>query len=496
MKRYCFASLKALAPLVLALSLLALPAGAADLQSLVDRVAAQRPFDRAELGVSIVDVKTGRTLASRQAGVEFAPASNFKLLVAATALAYLGANDHMTTQLVARGPLAGSTLQGDLILVGGGDPVLSRGDLQGAVAAVKAAGITRISGTVLADGTLFDRQRYGAGWAWDDAPFYYQVPIEALSVDEGTEEITASAGSSASEPIILDVAPDGGYMTVTSSALTVAPNGPDDVDCFRSPGSRSIQIVGHMPVGAAPEKLPCAVEDNLDYAASVAKQLLRDAGISVADAALGGAPPNAPLDVANDSLETRSLGQRYPGGTVVWAHQSPPLAELLKRMLPPSDNFIADELMKMLPVVTFKQRGTFDGGMKVERQFLRRLGLDPTTIDGGDGSGLSQGDRITPADLTAILRWEATHAQGETFVAALARAGFDGTLKHRMTGSDAVGRVRAKDGYIWHVSTLSGYAQTKRHGLVAFSIMFNGAMGPIGPFKEAEDRIVESIVDL
>ena len=491
-----FGRLKTTATAVVFALALAGRANAAELQSLVDRIAAQAPFARAQLGVSVVEVQTGRSLASRQAGVEFAPASNFKLLVAATALAYLGPNFHMTTQLLARGALAGSELQGDLILVGGGDPVLSRRDLQAAVAAVKAAGIARVSGAVLADGALFDRQRYGAGWALDDAPFYYQVPIEALAVDEGTEQITASAGARAGDPVTLAVVPDGGYMTIVSSAVTVALGGPDDVDCFRSPGSRAIQIIGHMPIGAQPEKLPCAVEDNLDYAASVFKQLLRDNGVVVDEAAPGSAPPNSPLDIEDNAPDPRALGQRYPSSSVIWVHQSPPLAELLRRMLPPSDNFIADELMKMLPVAAFKQRGTFDGGLKVEEQFLRGLGRDPATIDGGDGSGLSQGDRITPSDLTSILRWEASHPAGAPFVAALARVGIDGTLKHRMAGSDAVGRVRAKDGYIWHVSTLSGYAQTKHHGLVAFSIMFNGALGPIKPFKDAEDRIVEALVDM
>jgi len=149
----------------------------------------------------------------------------------------------------------------------------------------------------------------------------------------------------------------------------------------------------------------------------------------------------------------------------------------------------------MFPVAALHQRGTFDGGNAVEGKFLAGLGLDPASIDGGDGSGLSQGDRITPHDLATILRWETRSSSGASFVNALALAGVNGTVRHHLLGSDAVGRVRAKDGYIWHVSTFSGYARTKRHGTIVFSVMFNDANGRLKPFLAAEDKIVETIVD-
>ena len=150
----------------------------------------------------------------------------------------------------------------------------------------------------------------------------------------------------------------------------------------------------------------------------------------------------------------------------------------------------------MLPVAALHQRGTFDGGAAVERKFLASLGLDPATLDNGDGSGLSQGDRITPHDLAAVLAWEARSSRtGTAFVNSLALAGVNGTVRRHLRGSDAVGRVRAKDGYIWHVSTFSGFARTKQHGTIVFSIMFNDAVGKLKPFQAAQDKIVETIVD-
>src|SRR4029077_8464086 len=133
------------------------PAQVASFRAYVDRLAGLPPLTNAHIGVSIVQPASGRVLVARDADGEFAPASNFKLLDAATALAYLGPRTRFVTQLFARGALDQGMLDGDLILVGGGDPVLARSDLRDAVAAVAAHGIQSVTGTVLVDESFFDR---------------------------------------------------------------------------------------------------------------------------------------------------------------------------------------------------------------------------------------------------------------------------------------------------------------------------------------------------
>jgi serine-type D-Ala-D-Ala carboxypeptidase/endopeptidase (penicillin-binding protein 4) len=465
------------------------------LARVVNALASAYPMDTARLGVSVVDTATGRVLFERDANNEFAPASNFKLLDAAAALAFLGTQFRYRTDLYARGPLSGDTLQGDLVLVGGGDPVLARDDLRRAAAEVTRMGIRRIAGTVLVDDSYFDEQRYGGDWAWDDLPYYYQPPVQALSVDEGVANVTVTPGSEPGARVAASIEPNGGMMSIVSDAVTTPAGGTNDVDCFRSPGSRTIVIVGHYPADAQPFTFGCAVENSALYAAAVFTQLLRDGGVSIGRAPIGKLPSSTPLDIEVPAPESTLTAARYADARLIWSHQSPTLAQLLAHMMPPSDNFIADHLFKTLPVVALHQRGTFDGGATVERSFVSLLGLDARSIDNGDGSGLSQGDRITPHDLAEILLWETRSSTGDFFMRSLAQAGINGTVKHRLSGSDAVGRVRAKDGYIWHVSTLSGYADTLHHGTIVFCIMFNDANGSIAPFFDAEDKIVETIVD-
>ncbi|MFI5388621.1 MAG: D-alanyl-D-alanine carboxypeptidase/D-alanyl-D-alanine-endopeptidase [Candidatus Eremiobacterales bacterium] len=461
----------------------------AALAHLVRSIDAEYPMRTATLGVSIVDAASGKTLFAQDADKEFAPASNFKLVDAASALAYLGPDFRYRTDLLERGTVQNGVLSGDLILRGGGDPVLSRADLERAAKAVVAAGITRITGTVLPDDRVFDRQRYGSDWAWDDMQYYYQPPIQALGVDEGLAYVTVTPGTAAGDPLIATIEPNGGVMTVRSDAQTAPKGGTNDVDCFRSPGSTQIEIVGHFPLGSAPFRFGCAVEDSSAYATGTLAQLLPDAGVAV-----GRAPAGPRVEIGMLDIEDPAFVAPLDL-PVLWSHDSAPLHDIVAKMMPPSDNFIAEHLFKMLPVAAFHQRGTFDGGAAVERKFIGSLGLDPRTLDNGDGSGLSQGDRVTPHDLTTILEWETRSSTGHDFIDALALAGINGTVRHHLLGSDAIGRVRAKDGYIWHVSTFTGYAWTKNHGLVIFSIMFNDANGLLKPFQHAQDRIVETIVD-
>ncbi len=98
------------------------------------------------------------------------PASTLKLLTAICALENLGMKGEFHTTLHQNGTVSSGTLHGDLIIVGGFDPLLSLGDLQSLAHSVKSAGITRIDGRIIGDVSMTDTLRMGNGWSWDDYP--------------------------------------------------------------------------------------------------------------------------------------------------------------------------------------------------------------------------------------------------------------------------------------------------------------------------------------
>jgi serine-type D-Ala-D-Ala carboxypeptidase/endopeptidase (penicillin-binding protein 4) len=307
------------------------PAEVASFRAYVDRLAGLAPLNNARIGVSVMQVATGQVLAAREADGEFAPASNFKLLDAATALAYLGPRHRFVTQLFARGALDQGVLDGDLILVGGGDPVLARNDLRNAAAAVAAHGIQSITGTVLVDESFFDRQRYGGGWAWDDFPYYYQPPIQSLAIEEGTADIAVAPDRSSGQPVTAAIEANGGAMTVVSRAITSPAHGLDDADCFRSPGATQIAIIGHIPADAKPDVFQCAVDDTAAFAAGTLRDMLRQSGVAIGPAPRGSVPDGGQLDIEDRSPLTGPAAARYPDATMVWSHASPTIAGLVKK---------------------------------------------------------------------------------------------------------------------------------------------------------------------
>jgi D-alanyl-D-alanine carboxypeptidase/D-alanyl-D-alanine-endopeptidase (penicillin-binding protein 4) len=123
-------------------------------------------------GAYVVDLGTGRTLYSRNADQALAPASNEKLLTTAAALVRLGQETTLDT-VVRAAPDAvlqpDGTLEGDLILVGAGDPSLNDVAMRDLVAQLRARGIKRVTGAIVGDESLFDNRRgsYDSGFGYD-----------------------------------------------------------------------------------------------------------------------------------------------------------------------------------------------------------------------------------------------------------------------------------------------------------------------------------------
>lgn len=116
----------------------------------------------------VYDLAADTIIYTHDARQALRPASTMKLLTAITALDRLGADYLYRTRLAYTGEVRDSTLHGDIYIIGGFDPLLSRDDLRAFAHAVHEAGINTVAGRLIADETMKDTLRYGAGWCWDD----------------------------------------------------------------------------------------------------------------------------------------------------------------------------------------------------------------------------------------------------------------------------------------------------------------------------------------
>jgi serine-type D-Ala-D-Ala carboxypeptidase/endopeptidase (penicillin-binding protein 4) len=168
------------------------------------------------------------------------------------------------------------------------------------------------------------------------------------------------------------------------------------------------------------------------------------------------------VDVARGARRGRTPGD----AALVTEWRSQPVTELLRLMNQPSDNFMAEMLVKVLGA-QFGGAGSTEAGTAVMREELGKLDIDAQIVD---GSGLSRSDRTSPRDVVTLL---GEHDGDVAFTGSLAVAGRSGTIATRMRGTAAQDRCRAKTGTLRDVSALAGYCTAAGGRQVAFAFLMN-----------------------
>lgn len=206
------------------------PAGSrAALRPYADSLIANPMFRTANWGVLVVDPLSGDTLYSHNAGKLFMPASNQKLLTGATALTQLGPDFRFVTRFATNGPQRDSTLDGDLIVVGRGDPTFSdsmrAGDYRNAFRdmadSLSSRGIRRIRGSLRRAGDAFPDSTYGFGWQVDDLRTSSGAVVDELFVNEGLlpGKRVRSNGDTVSAPVVIRE-PAAAFLDAFAAALS------------------------------------------------------------------------------------------------------------------------------------------------------------------------------------------------------------------------------------------------------------------------------------
>jgi D-alanyl-D-alanine carboxypeptidase/D-alanyl-D-alanine-endopeptidase (penicillin-binding protein 4) len=444
----------------------------------------------AEVGVAILDLETGAPLYERDAGRPLIPASNEKLVTTACALDRLGGGHRFETLLFRAGELRGDTLQGDLIVRGGGDPCMdARFDgVPDAVPrrfarALREAGIRRVTGDVVADDRLFDREFRHPGWPRDQLDRWYTAPVSALSLNDACVDVTVAPGARPGLPVAVTLAPACALFEVDLRAITTGERREHVISVERRLGTDRLIVRGAALAGAQPVSTSVTVEDPALFFAAVLRERLVEEGVAVG----GRARLFSESDAAREVVP-------------VAGHVSL-LAEALPVTNKRSQNFYAEMLLKSIAAAEGRGPGSFAGGAAALARFLREGGAREGSFVIEDGSGLARGNRIAPREIARLLVRMAGHREAALYVASLAAPGEPGgTLEGRIRSPLARGRVRAKTGTIHGVSALSGYVFSKDEALlprrgVAFSILANGLRRGVGPAREAQDACVSVLLE-
>ena len=417
----------------------------------------------------IADARSGRILYEHNGRLPLVPGSTIKLVTAAAALDTLGPNYRFATSVVTNGTLSDGKLNGNLWLVGGGDPELTSDDLRRGVHALSLRGLDAVAGGVFADGSRFGSDAVNATWLPEDLPYGWAAPASAISIDGGSVQftITPQAGSEAT----VAVDPPGVAEHVIASVSTAASDADNTLRIDTLPDGSGYEVSGQIPYGA-PQKYWRSVPHPTRAAAASLLQMLRLAGITVDGfAAEKPAPESA---------------------QVLWRHHSRTLDKIVQRMFFDSDNHIAEELLRTLGWKTFGV-GTLPKSVAAEQKWLTLHGVSIEGETLADGSGLSAANKISAQMLASALRVLARQPLPEEPYKLLPRAGLEGTVAVRDLSSEARGRVYAKDGYIEGASGIAGYVLTAHHGPLIFVFLVNDWQRGLDAVWDGENQVLDRL---
>lgn len=434
--------------------------------------------DTATVGVHAVELDSGETVYAYSPDELRVIASNMKLFTTAAALDSFGAGYFYETRLLMRGNLrGGGVLQGDLGVVGSGDPQISGrnydGDAYGPfrpwARELREKGVRRVTGDLWLAHGLFKGPLVHPDWPRDQLTSWYEAPVAALSFMDNCILVRVSPGR-AGKPAVVETVPPVPLFQVESTATTRA----------KGRGSLAINRVGtilyvrgSINQSSGPFETWVTVPDPVLYFGSALRAALAEEGVEIEG-------------------NIRPI-ERLPGE--VWERVGVLRSDLLTAVRTTnkrSQNFYAESLAKKLGARRCNE-GSWDGAVRAVSEFLVSIGLPRGSFKMVDGSGMSRGNRFTPRHLTTLLRHMFFHPLGKEFAQSLPYGGEDmGSWKRRFAAPPYRGNVFAKTGTLAGVSTLSGYAKAVSGKSYAFSILINGSRGDA---RSAQDRIVMALID-
>lgn len=411
-------------------------------------------------GFVLYDPATSKIISSYNESAPLIPASTTKLLTTETAMNLLGSDFKWTTQLEYSGNVdENGVLNGDLYLVGSGDPSLGTNKagagnyttlIRDFLYAIKDKGIKRVNGNLYLQTAIFkDNKKVSLpeNIVWLDYKNYY-LPVGSTSnVDPKTEKLVAKQGSPLKE--------NNQYYYI-------------------SPYTHQPAYTEEYMGGSLHTKLA----DVPTYLGNNLRASMLKSGVAITGKVL-------PETVVKPVVEPH---------TTIYTYKSPTLSEIVFYTNQHSDNALAEALLK---TSGFQKKGdqTLQSGKEVVVEHLQNINFDTTGFNYVDGSGLSRAHSVTPLAQVRFLASLMNKEYFKDYFDSLPVGGQSGTLK-RMFNGTGNGQVFAKTGTLNKVKTLAGFVKTNSGKTLIFSFLANNFAGSVPQVKAKMEQALEPVINL
>ncbi len=426
------------------------------LESAYHRFVNDSQLKYATVSFSAIDNNTGKVLFSNNENTGLAPASTLKVITSATALDLLGEDFTFKTNIFYRGEIKDGTLNGDLIITGGGDPTLGSDRwektqknqiLNKILFNLQQKGINKITGYVIGDASAWDTQSLPVGWIWQDMGNYYGAGTSALCWGENSFELGFTAGKTIGSSVKINNGDVYPFLQLTNELTTGNYGSGDNVYAYSAPYTSQVFLRG-------------------TYGIDLKKQI----GLSL---------PNPPLamayDVASFLNKNGYRTEEFKAGIepvddatdrhLLFTITSPPLSEVVYWFNQKSINLYGEQLVRVLAEKFGKSTSTVEG-IKVINDYWEKRGVEPEALRILDGSGLSPSDRVSTMAMVKIL----SYAKKQPWFSAYLKS-FPLRNQQKM-----------KSGTIANVLAYSGFQGSSNE--ISFSIIVNNYTGSASQMRQ------------
>lgn len=439
------------------------------LKKKIDQILSDPRLDGVSIGVSVRRAQDGELIYTQNGQLHLHLASNMKLITGVTALNVLGPDYRFNTTIATDGNIKGQVLQGNLYMIGQGDPTLLKEDLDQFAKDLKAKGIQKIKGDLIADESWYDDVRYSQDLNWSDEENYPGAPISALTLspnddyDASTVIVEVFPGKEINDPPTVKLTPETDVIEIVNRAKTVAKDADRKITVEREHGTNRMIINGTIPVGANETRVWRTVWDPALYTLDVFHKSLTE------------------QDITFIGKHKQKKGIAPKKLTTLTSKKSITLEELMIPFMKLSNNGHGETLVKEMGRIVYDE-GSWDKGLQVMEETLESYDMDKKHFLLRDGSGMSHKNLVTTDALTQLLYTVQSEPWFDIFENAQPVAGeserlVGGTLRFRMTEEPTKGNVKAKTGSLTGVNTLSGYVTSADGEKLIFSILINNQIG-------------------
>ncbi|WKZ71277.1 MAG: D-alanyl-D-alanine carboxypeptidase/D-alanyl-D-alanine-endopeptidase [Melioribacteraceae bacterium] len=449
-----------------------------ELRSELDDIFSDPNFVNAFWGASIYSLKTGETIYKLNTDKSFKPGSVLKLFTTSTALLLLGPDYKFKTTFFTDGKIINGVLEGNLIIVGFGDPTITSGDgkenddFKSWIDSLNHQGIYSIKGDLILYDDNFETSMYGKSLV---ARYDYNCSSPysgSFVLNENNYEIILEPTEPGSLSKVFFTL-FGKKYSIINNVFTNSKIKENQIE-YKVEDNNKIIIDGQISLNSDPHFIKIPINNPSQFFANAFYEVLVEEGLVVK----GSAKTNSKLGKQFDFNEL----------TYLFEDHSARLTEIVAEINKNSNNVYAEQLLKAIGYELFGYGSTKNGLIAIEK-IIQQMGINPTNIQIVDGSGVSPINLITPNQVTKLLSYMYKSDSFEEFYKSLSIAGFDGTLIERMGKSKAENNFRGKSGYLENVRSLAGYIKTTDNEPIALVLIANNFLVPAQLASYVQDKI-------